>query len=34
MPNSNMTNKSSSLNITIPERWPPQSINGSNVPKI
>jgi hypothetical protein len=34
MLNSNMTNKSSSLNITIPERLPPQSINGSNVPKI
>lgn len=32
--NSNMTNKSSSLNTTIPERLPPQSINGSNVPKI
>ena len=31
---SNMTNKSSSLNITIPERLPPQFINGSNVPKI
>jgi hypothetical protein len=34
MLNSNMTNKSSSLNTTIPERLPPQSINGSNVPKI
>ena len=34
MLNSNMTNKSSSLNITIPEQLPPQSINGSNVPKI
>lgn len=32
--NSNMTNKSSSVNTTIPERLPPQSINGSNVPKI
>ena len=32
--NSNMTNKSNSLNATIPERLPPQSINGSNVPKI
>ena len=32
--NSNMTNKSSSLNTTIPERLPAQSINGSNVPKI
>lgn len=32
--NSNITNKSSSLNTTIPERLPPQSINGSNVPKI
>lgn len=34
MLNSNMTNKSSSLNTTIPEQLPPQSINGSNVPKI
>ena len=34
MPNSNMTNKSSSLNATIPEGLPPESINGSNVPKI
>jgi hypothetical protein len=34
MLNSNMTNKSSDLNNTIPERLPPQSINGSNVPKI
>jgi hypothetical protein len=34
MLNSNTTNKSSSLNTTIPERLPPQSINGSNVPKI
>src|SRR5918995_919771 len=32
--NSNMTNKSSSVNTTIPERLPPESINGSNVPKI
>ena len=32
--NSNMTNKSSSLNTTIPDRLPPQSINGSNVPNI
>ncbi|MDP9211621.1 MAG: hypothetical protein M3N27_06505 [Thermoproteota archaeon] len=32
--NSNMTNKSSSLNATIPERLPPESINGSNIPKI
>ena len=34
MVNSNMTNKSDSLNTTIPERLPPQSINGSNIPKI
>jgi hypothetical protein len=34
MLNSSMTNKSSSLNTTIPERLSPQSINGSNVPKI
>lgn len=32
--NSNMTNKSNSLNTTIPDGLPPQSINGSNVPKI
>jgi hypothetical protein len=31
--NSNTTNKSS-LNTTMPEQVPPQSINGSNVPKI
>ena len=31
--NSNITNKSS-LNTTMPEQVPPQSINGSNVPKI
>jgi hypothetical protein len=34
MLDSNLTNKSSSLNTTIPERLPPQSINGSNIPKI
>ncbi len=34
MPNSNITNESSSLNTTIPEGLPPQSINGSNIPKI
>ena len=34
MLNSNMTNRTGSLNTTIPERLPPQSINGSNVPKI
>jgi Cache domain len=34
MPNSNISNKSSSLNITMPEQLPPQSINGSKVPKI
>ena len=34
MPNSSITNKSSSLNATIPEGLPPQSINGSNIPKI
>lgn len=32
--NSNMTNKSSGLNTTIPEQLPAQSINGSNIPKI
>jgi hypothetical protein len=31
--NSNITNQSS-LNTTMPEQVPPQSINGSNVPKI
>ena len=31
--NSNTTNKSS-LNTTMPEQLPPQSINGSKVPKI
>ena len=31
--NSNITNKSS-LNATLPEQLPPQSINGSKVPKI
>jgi hypothetical protein len=31
--NSNTTNKSS-LNNAMPEQVPPQSINGSNVPKI
>ena len=34
MLNSNMTNKTGSVNTTIPERLPPQSINGSNVPTI
>ena len=34
MLNSNVTNKSSSLNTTMPEQLPPQSINGSKVPKI
>jgi hypothetical protein len=36
MLNSSITNKSksSSLNTTIPEQLPPQSINGSKVPKI
>jgi len=32
--NSNSTNKSSTLNSTLPELLPPQSVNGSNVPKI
>jgi hypothetical protein len=32
--NSNITNESSSLNTTMPEQLPPQSINGSKVPKI
>jgi hypothetical protein len=32
--NSNITNKSNTLNKTLPELLPPQSINGSNVPKI
>jgi len=31
---SNLTNKSINLNTTFPEQLPPQSINGSNVPKI
>jgi hypothetical protein len=34
MINSNVTNKSSSLNTTLPEQLPPQSINVSKVPKI
>ncbi|HEY7110009.1 MAG TPA: hypothetical protein VH415_11295 [Nitrososphaeraceae archaeon] len=34
MQNSNTTNNSSSLNATIHEQVPPQTINGSNVPKI
>ena len=34
MLNSSTTNESSSLNTTIPEGLPPQSINGSNIPKI
>ncbi len=33
-PNSNIPNKSSSLNTTMPNQLPPQSINGSKVPKI
>ena len=32
-PNSNITNESS-VNSTLPEQLPPESINGSNVPKI
>lgn len=32
--NSNITNKSSSLNTTMPEQLPPESINGSKVGKI
>jgi hypothetical protein len=32
--NSNQTNKSINLNTSFPERLPPESINGSNVPKI
>jgi hypothetical protein len=32
--NSNNTNESSSLNTTMPEQLPPQSINGSTVGKI
>ena len=31
---SNLSNKSINLNTTFPERLPPESINGSNVPKI
>ena len=44
IPNSNITNESSSLNsnitnesslnTTMPEQLPPESINGSKVPKI
>jgi hypothetical protein len=34
MLDSNLTSKSSTLNSTIPEQLPPQSINGSNLPKI
>ncbi len=34
MPNSSIANESSSLNTAIPEGLPPQSINGSNIPKI
>ena len=34
MINSSITNKSSGLNSTIPEGLPPQSVNGSNIPKI
>jgi hypothetical protein len=34
MLNSSITHESSGLNATIPERLPPQSINGSNIPKI
>ena len=33
IPNSNITNESS-LNTTMPEQLPPESINGSKVPKI
>jgi hypothetical protein len=32
--NSGIAHESSGLNATIPERLPPQSINGSNIPKI
>ena len=32
--NSNITNKSSSLNTTLPEQLPPESINGSRAAKI
>ena len=31
---SNLANKSINLNTTFPERLPPESINGSNIPKI
>jgi len=34
MLNSNITNKSSNLNTTMPEQVPPQSVNGSKVGKI
>jgi hypothetical protein len=34
MLNSNITNKPSNVNTTMPEQLPPQSINGSKVPKI
>jgi hypothetical protein len=34
MLNSNVTNKSSSLNTTLPSQLPPESINGSKVAKI
>ncbi len=34
MLNSNITNKSSNVNTTMPEQLPPESINGSKVPKI
>ncbi len=34
MPNSNITNKSSSLNTTLPNELPPESINGSKAGKI
>ena len=33
-PNSNITNRSSNLNTTIPEQLPPGSVNGSKIGKI
>lgn len=33
-PNSNITNRSSNLNTTIPEQLPPESVNGSKIGKI
>jgi hypothetical protein len=32
--NSNITNRSSNLNTTIPEQLPPESVNGSKIGKI